>query len=400
MSTDTKNIVKNSNIEKRYFILLLIYSLLPGFYKILNNQVIMLFSVPIILYLFFQSIKSYKTKRVDIVFLAFFCYLIIQSFLWLCSPWVNRIGILMGIYLNILPMLGFFISRGILEFSSFVKIVLKIVIVHCLLGITLYPIFSIVDHSNPIVKKITEGVAYGRMSSVAGSLIFGNLMLIGFIISFSSDKRFLPLIIFCLIFNAQRSAWVASVFSVLIYLYFMLKNLEIKKITNYLFSIFLFSVVAVFLISNYINFDVNFILSRISSIGEATSERNMQWMESIENFLSYPLGAGTGQVGHIASRYNEAKSVYAIIPDGDYFRILSEHGFIGALFFAFVIISVILSLLLIKKREKVFILVIMTGYLTQMIGSNISEFYFVNFIYWIIFGYYFLFLNENYKFNI
>ncbi|CEN34785.1 O-antigen ligase family protein [Capnocytophaga cynodegmi] len=399
MSTDIKNTTE-SNIEQKYFILLLTYSLLPGIYKVLNNQAIMLFSVPIILYLFYKSIKNYRAKKIDIPFIVFFCYAIIQSFLWLCSPWVNKIGILMGIYLNILPMLGFFISRGDLDFKVFTKIILKIVIIHCILGIILYPIFSIVDHSNPIVKKITEGVAYGRMSSVAGSLIFGNLMLVGFIVSFFSDKRFLPLIVFCLIFNAQRSAWGASLFSVLIYLYFLLKNLEIKNFTSYVFSISLFSVAAIFFISNYVNFDIDFMLSRIDSIGEASSERNSQWLKSIENFFSYPLGVGVGQVGQIASRYNEAKSMYDVIPDGDYFRILYEHGFIGALFFIFVIISAFLSLFLIRKRDKILILVLVIGYLIQMIGSNISEFYFTNFIYWTIFGYYFLFLNQNYKFKI
>ena len=50
--------------------------------------------------------------------------------------------------------------------------------------------------------------------------------------------------------------------------------------------------------------------------------------------------------------------------------------------------------------DQIVVLALITGYLIQMVGSNISEFYFTNFVYWFIFGYYFYFLNNNYKFKI
>lgn len=397
MSRDIENI---SSIKKIiFFILFLLYSFLPGIYKILGNQMIMLFSIPIVLILLYLTRKSYKPLKIDIVFIIFFCYVILQSILWMCSPWVNRIGILMGMYLNIFPMLGFFISRGI-EFKVFKSIILNIVLIHCILGIILYPFFRIVDAGSPLVKSLTEGVAYGRMSGISGSLIFGNLIMIGFIMSFFTKKMFLPLITFCLLFNAQRSAWLAAASSILIYLLYLLKNLRIKKILTYTIFILVFVIIGISLISNYINFDIDFMLSRLDSVGNASSERQDQWVSGLKNFISYPLGTGVGQVGHVAARFEGASSIYNIVPDGDYFRILSEYGMIGGLFYMFVILSVFLSFIFIKKMDKIVVLALITGYLIQMVGSNISEFYFTNFVYWFIFGYYFYFLNDNYKFKI
>ena len=397
MSRDIENI---SSIKKIiFFILFLLYSLLPGIYKILGNQMIMLFSIPIVLILLYLTRKSYKPLKIDVVFIIFFCYVILQSILWMCSPWVNKIGILMGMYLNIFPMLGFFISRGI-EFKVFKSIILNIVLIHCILGIILYPFFRIVDAGSPLVKSLTEGVAYGRMSGISGSLIFGNLIMIGFIMSFFTRKMFLPLIAFCLLFNAQRSAWLAAASSILIYLLYLLKNLRIKKILTYTIFILVFVIIGISLISNYINFDIDFMLSRLDSVGNASSERQEQWVSGLKNFISYPLGTGVGQVGHVAARFEAASSIYNIVPDGDYFRILSEYGMIGGLFYMFVISSVFLSFIFIKKMDKIVVLALITGYLIQMVGSNISEFYFTNFVYWFIFGYYFYFFGDNYKFKI
>lgn len=398
MSGNIKNISNKRQLI--IFILLLLYSLLPGIYKVLgNNQLIMLFSIPIVLILLFFARREYKVIKLDIIFIVFFSYIILQSILWFFSPWVNRMGILMGIYLNIFPMLGFFISRSI-DFKIFKDIILYVVLVHCIIGIVLYPFFGIVNANSPIVKSLTEGVAYARMSSVAGSLIYGNLMLIGFIISFFTKRKYLPLILFCLVFNAQRSAWLAAAFSILVYLLFLLKSSGVKKFITYIVSFSLAAIVIISLVSNYIDFDVDFMLARFTSIGEASSERDGQWISGIENFISYPLGTGVGQVGHVAVRYEEATSVYKGVPDGDYFRLLSEYGFVGGLFYLFIILSVFLSFIYIKRVDKIFIVTLIAGNLIQMIGSNISEFYFTNFIYWIIFGYYFSFLNNNYKIRV
>ena len=284
--------------------------------------------------------------------------------------------------------------------TSIISIILNIVLIHCILGIILYPFFRIVDAGSPLVKSLTEGVAYGRMSGISGSLIFGNLIMIGFIMSFFTRKMFLPLIAFCLLFNAQRSAWLAAASSILIYLLYLLKNLRIKKILTYTIFILVFVIIGISLISNYINFDIDFMLSRLDSVGNASSERQEQWVSGLKIFISYPLGTGVGQVGHVAARFEAASSIYNIVPDGDYFRILSEYGMIGGLFYMFVISSVFLSFIFIKKMDKIVVLALITGYLIQMVGSNISEFYFTNFVYWFIFGYYFYFLNDNYKFKI
>ena len=76
MSRDIENI---SSIKKIiFFILFLLYSFLPGIYKILGNQMIMLFSIPIVLILLYLTRKSYKPLKIDVVFIIFLCYFAIN----------------------------------------------------------------------------------------------------------------------------------------------------------------------------------------------------------------------------------------------------------------------------------------------------------------------------------
>ena len=71
MSGNIKNISNKRQLI--IFILLLLYSLLPGIYKVLgNNQLIMLFSIPIVLILLFFARREYKVIKLDIIFIVFF----------------------------------------------------------------------------------------------------------------------------------------------------------------------------------------------------------------------------------------------------------------------------------------------------------------------------------------
>ena len=389
------------NRNNKYFILFLMYSLLPGIYKIVDNQLMMLGSIPIIFFLLYDNRKMIKYYKHDMLFLFLFFYILLQTICWFFFPTTNKIGLAMGLYMNILPMLGYFIAKTI-KFETFSKILLKVILVHCILGIILYLPFGITNKSIPIVNILTEGVAFGRMASVSGSLGFGNLLMIGFILSFFTDKRYLLLMSICLLFSLQRSAWLGGFFAIFLYLIYLIKQFEVTKIFSFsIILVFLF--VSFIVISDkYINIDLSFAMSRFESINDATSERKNQWENGIENFLAYPLGVGSGQAGQFAARYNEAQSIFKAIPDGDYFRSLSEYGIMAAIFFIFVIISYIISIISIsfKSKKDIAIIALIGGELIQMIGSNVSEFYFTNFIYWMIFGYYFTFIGNNYSLNL
>lgn len=386
----------NKNI---FFVLIALYSLLPGIYKVLDNQLMMLGSIPIVLYLLYKTRKQYVIYKKDLIFIFLFIYILLQSLLWVGFLPVNDMGLAMGLFLNVFPMLGFFISRGV-DFDFFSEALIKVVIIHCIIGILLYPFFGIYQLlPADIVSSLSEGILYGRMTSVSGSLGFSSLMLMGFVLSFFINKKYLPLIVFCLVFNAQRSAWVAAFFAMCIHFFFLSKRFELKKVFGYIFLISIFVLLGGYFVVQYIDFDIDFLLSRFQTVNfdEASSERSNQWENGIDNFMQNPLGVGVGQVGQVAARYTTDENLYHIVSDGDYFRILSEYGIFSIFLYGYIILLLIKVFIFhrVADEKVVALIAIICGFLVQMIGSNISEFYFTNFLYWMFFGYYFKYLTKN-----
>lgn len=389
ISSNTRYI-ENVKLDRIFASLLLLYSLLPGLSKVVEIQGLLVINIIIIAYLFYSKRKIIRKYQIDIFLLFFLCYIIIQTMIVFINPEVNKTGLIMGFYLNVIPILGYFISKSI-PFDVYVRILLKIIIVHCIIGIILYPAFGITDRSLFVVDKLLDGVAFGRMSSVSGSLPFGNLMMIGFILSFIYDKRYLPLILFCLVFSGQRSAWVGAFIFVLIYFFSQFKQVKILNIVRVFLVTILFLIIAYFIVDKVLNIDLEFIYSRFAELDQASTGRTSLWYNGLLNFRDYPLGVGVGQVGQVASRFEDAVTGFRLVPDGDYFRILSEYGFVGGAFYIVLIFLFCVLLLFNQFSEKsnLAILGLLAGNLFQMIGSNISEFYFSNFLYWMCIGYFF-----------
>ena len=372
------------------FILLLIYSLLPGFAKIFNTQELFLLNLPIILILIFKNKNKLYLKKTDLLFLFFFIYIILNTIFIFFSPFTNRTGLYMGIFMYLIPFVGFFYSR-LLEFDIFCKIIIRIILVHCFIGILMYPAFGFGKLFENIFQKLHDGVFYGRMSSVSGSLGLGNLLLVGFIISYHlyNESRFLLILItFCLLLTLQRSAWLGVLFTIILSTILNYKNIGIKKVFN---SFLLLCLLLISINNLGENSDYDFLFSRFSEFGQsAASERSEMWIGGINNFFIFPYGAGIGQVGQISARYAFNPNLYSV-PDGDFIRIISETGIVGLFFYFFIFLLIIFSLFFLKsnKSKNVIIISIMIGYVIQMIGSNITEFYFTNFLYWIFIGYFF-----------
>ena len=371
------------------FILLLLYSLLPGFAKVFDQQSFFLLNIPIIFLLLFRHSDKIKIKKIDVVFLFLFLYVLVQSLFSLVSAHINETALFMGIFMYFIPFVGFFYSRAY-DFNDFVKIIMGVILIHCVLGILLYPAFGFWNYFEETYLKLHEGVAFGRMSSVSGSLGFANLMLVGFVLAYHGTKSKIYLIIVgvCLVMSLQRSAWLAAVSIIAVSTIVNFRFIGIKKIV-FLSSFLVLVVLLLSSISSNEDFDILF--SRFSEFGkEAASERSEQWVGGINNLLLFPQGAGVGQVGQISARY-ENNPLLQIIPDGDYLRIISEVGIVGLFFYFFIVTLLFYSIttLKINQKEKIMIVSVMLGYSIQMIGSNITEFYFTNFIYWIIVGYFF-----------
>jgi hypothetical protein len=371
------------------FLLLLLYSLLPGFAKIFDQQAFFLLNLPIISLLLYRHRGNITIKKIDVIFIFLFGYVFFQSIFSFFSPHINQNALYMGIFMYLIPFVGFFYSKAV-DFNVFSENMLKIVLIHCFFGIILYPAFGLGDFLGNFYIKLNEGVAFGRMSSVSGSLGFANLMFVGFVVAYHGKKSKLYLIIIgiCLLMSLQRSSWLAAIFAIMISTIVNCKKVGIKKVA--VFTMFLFiSVFALIRLASNDDFDILF--SRFSEFGkEAASERSEQWLGGIDNFLSFPQGAGVGQVGQISARY-ENNPLLHLVPDGDFLRVISEIGIMGLLFYLIVLVFLVYSLTTLKTyhTNKTIIVSLIFGYSIQMIGSNITEFYFTNFIYWTFMGYFF-----------
>lgn len=372
------------------FLLLLVYSLLPGFAKIFDQQAFFLLNIPIIFLLIVRYKTKIKINKIDAVFYVFFIYVIINSIISFFSPHVNRTGLFMGIFMYFIPFVGFFYSK-VIEFDNFCKIILKIIFIHCVIGILIYPAFGFGDYLGDAYIKLNEGVAFGRMSSVSGSLGLGNMMLVGFVVAYHKkniSRIYLIVISVCLILTLQRSAWLGAVCTIMISTIVNFKTIGIKKIV---LSLVIFTVLIILLAYISLNEDFDILFSRFSEFGsEAASERAVMWLGGINNLFMFPHGAGIGQAGQISARYEYNPLLY-VVPDGDFVRIVSETGLIGLCFYFFILIFLFYSLTTLKMNEqrKIIIVSLIFGYSIQMLGSNITEFYFTNFVYWIFIGYFF-----------
>lgn len=387
----------NHNISRSTdFYLLLLYSLLPGIYKILGNQNLMLVSLPILVILFIKDTKHISLKRFDIFFIFYFVYIFALSCVQYFSPKTNQLAILMGFFLDIIPMVGFFYSRKI-SFEKFVQILVVIAIVHLIIGIFLYPLFGLNYLLGDLTPIFLEGIAINRMSSVSGSLGFASLMMMSSMCALYYSKRCFFLLLVGVIFASQRSGWLAVLWAIFFYIFVNMKRKQFAPLGIALIACFSF-ICVMWVIVDKMDIDLLFFYNRLGDIADATSERDSQWIGGVKNFIQMPIGLGAGQVGQVASRYTAGN--YSFVPDGDYFRILSEFGICGGGFYLICIILFFLSLITLKgtaSNKRVCILSIVGGLFIQMVGSNISEFYFNNFIYWCVFGYFFHELNQSFR---
>ncbi|WP_288603686.1 O-antigen ligase family protein [uncultured Treponema sp.] len=368
------------------FYFLLIYSLLPGIGKIIGINLMLLY-VPMLIYWFIKKDKT--LYKIDIPFLIFVFFLLLYIFVSYVAIPTNKIGIILGIVLDFFPMFGYFLFRNEKSVNSFALKLITVIFIHGIIGIYLYPFFGIANTSNNIVKALTDGVAWGRMASVSGSLGFGNLIMIGFILSLYFKPLLAPFFFSLVIFSMQRSSWMGSAFAIFLYLIFLLKKGYLKRFNIVLSIIMILVIAVIFFVPKFINFDFSYLINRFSKLFSGISEsggvRSSLWQNGIDNFLEYPLGTGFGQVGQVGARYVDG--AFKVCPDGDYFRMLSEYGINFIIFFGFIVLCFIYLFFFsnMNLEDNCFFSVSLSTAI-QMIGSNITEFYFDNFLFWIFIG--------------
>lgn len=383
---------------------LLLYSILPAFSKISGMSLFYAFYIPLLVVLYWtyrrQSLLLYRTDTTFLLmFIIAIIYIPISIFILHSASFTS---VFFGIFMFLFPMTGYFFSR-LININIFSQSVIFVGLIHATLGILMYGFIQFPTSIQGMIELIKDGTMAFRMSSVSGSLGLGALMLVSFSFALTmllKNKNKMNIVItllllFSLIMTMQRSAWLGAclyLFLVFIYIHLNSKTVLLKQ-NVYLFMFVLFGAGAIVL--KYMDLNTfEFIISRISSIGgegfNPIDERSSMWIAGIENFMQVPSGIGLGTSGQ-AARVGEFASSYHGISDGDYFRILSELG-IGALFFYFYLFTFI-GILFFNLRnmslEKISIYLVVIGLSVNMIGSNTTEFHFVNFLYWMSLGYLF-----------
>lgn len=386
---------------KLFFRLLLLYSLLPGIAKLIGIRSLFVSNVVIILFFLLSNLRKITVRKIDLPFIIFLLYIVAYIPISLILPTSCAQCVFVGIYSFFFPMLGYFVGKGISEDIIFDGI-LHVSFINALLGIFFYPSFLYPQFLQNIISPMIEGSAAFRMTSVSGSLGFSPLMLMGFNVALvkllinnnNVKSRLLIFIIItiCLILSMQRSAWLGAVISVVLIIYYHIIQLKIKRsfISSFVSITIGISLIAPILLSFLSSNIVDFLRSRIEDLFGAPGERSAMWVGAINNLLRIPTGTGLGQVGQVP-RILKIEPYFNGVPDGDYFKIISENGFISILFFCFYFLCLAISIIEFRNKSNKFftIVLLLTGFVIQMLGTNISEMYFVNFCFWLILGAYF-----------
>lgn len=391
-------------------IIILLYSFSPGFAKLTNNT--LFFIIGYIFFIIFLLL-NYRKKNIKIniiptikyFLILFIFYAIIISLFCILNDSSSLLSVSYGFFIYLLPLIfGFYyVSNDYNGLSSAVKFA---AFINAVVGIIIYPpITGSIPFISEIASPLLEGTALYRLSSVSGSLGMATLMIIGFSVSIrdcilkSSNHiyHYLNYIYLITIFIAgfltlQRSAWLGLSITILVYFLISKQKLKLSVVALALGSI-------IYLVFERILPDGVFelIYERIFTVGygqdSAIAERSDQWVNVFQNLYNQPLGYGLGQVGQIARMDNVAinPSVLPIF-DGDYFRTLSEFGPFGLLIVIFIATSPIRQYLFFKSEKihtirinKFFILAMLLGLTIQCVGTNVTELYFVNTIFWVIF---------------
>lgn len=372
---------------------LLIYSLLPGLAKIFGTNVFFGFNL-LIWALLFRDIKLSKNELFGVVLVLI--YIIFQSYQsilfndsFLMSSFVE------SLYVWIIPFMAFFLAKKYSLHSIFTSLV-YVGLCHAIIGLMTYPLFPLPSLLASLSDTLRDGVAFMRMSSVAGSLIFGVIISSSFNsllylrycnqISFKKFLIFFIILVLAAFLSLQRSCWLSILFGITVYSFLKFN----KTLVFYPFftMIIFFSVVFI-----GPHFSLNdFMLDRIGTLfspsNSPVDERFEIWINGLYYLNENPLGYGIGQLGQFSYKNEIVLPFY--ITDGDYVKWAAEFGFLSALFFVFFVLYLIFSRVFIHKfllsKQGVMHTAIIVGFLVQMIGSNLSEFYYANFIFWLVLG--------------
>ena len=372
---------------------LLIYSLLPGISKLLDSRIIFLANAPIILYIVARSKLVISVPTIVAGLYIFFS--LAQTLVLILFGAGDATSALTASYMYLLPILGIY-SATSWSAEEFLLAVLRVAVVHAVLGILLYNIIPLPGPLADAAFKLKEGVFQFRMASVSGSIVFGILMVAGLICACYFERKtgkplyfgVVLLLYLCVILSQQRSAWGVST---------LFMGWHFARSIKSIIKVGLVSVIAFLALNVLLGEQIPelgaFFDQRIaatlgqggSDSGNIVTERSHMWTNAIAVFSQNPMGIGIGQGGWIA--YTQDVNQEIVVTDGDYFHILLESGIYGLVCYA-LLISVIYRIFLVRQAPMhlKYLACIPVGATLQMVGSNLTELYFTNFLLWASIG--------------
>ncbi|WP_300705004.1 O-antigen ligase family protein [Bacteroides sp.] len=250
---------------------------------------------------------------------------------------------------------------------------------------------SFVERALPSQYEV-YGTSPRLVSYLGDSMSIGVICSSSFILSISllsGKKRCILALIFCIgcIMSMQRGAWISMTASTLLYVFVFSKikifSFKINRRVAFVLSAVL--ITAIYLIykiqtswsDEFLFFDI--LTRRFDRIGGAASERTNQWISIIDAAMHNWGGLGIGTMSHKGVNFGFPITC----PDGNYFRILGDIGFIGLLCFLFLNFLALLHLYKLRQWSVLCVIII---YLMQAIGTNVFDLFYSSFIYWFFIG--------------
>jgi len=280
-----------------------------------------------------------------------------------------------------------------------------VAVAHAVVALLMYaPLRPPIELIESLSETLLTGTAAFRLSSVSGSLALSSVMVAAFavavrrLVTVSNSGTgtwrtwvAAALFLICGFLSLQRAAWLSLAAILLAGLIAAAPNRRIAVMS--LLAVLIAPIFAALLLMDIPEDAVDIFKDRFATLtgGSETSavgERSGQWLNVFQNFWTLPIGHGPGQLGQPVRDFGPVTGGLPIF-DGDYFRIVSEYGPVGV---ALVLILVagawralkiaIQALARRRQRADLVIAAAVLGLLLQCVGTNVTELYFANAVFW------------------
>lgn len=379
------------------FLSLLAYSLLPGVAKILDRSFLFAGNLLVIAVLLYRAPPLRWTTKDKPVLLFLAWTALYLPIAYLIVPGADGGLLLLGAYLFLVPTAGYAIARAY-PLPQVTTALAGVGLCHVVIGVLTYGLLPLPDWA----ARVREGTMVFRMSSVSGSLAFSGLAVVTFVFLlglWAEEARgarkilwgLLAILAFAgVILSLQRAAWLAAAAAVVSLA--MTGGNRARRAAARIGAVAVLVAVAAWPLMETL-VDVSLMQQRVESLVDtrseegAVGERSGMWRASLGHVASVPTGLGLGQVGQ-ATRVLDRETEYAVVVDGDYFKIAAECGIPGVVFLVYLLARVAVSFRAGARSTSAGIArSALLALLIQMVGSNVSELYFTNFVLWMLCGY-------------